>query len=193
MKTVIAGVDEVGRGPLAGPVVAAAVVLDEHNPISQLTDSKKMTATKRQQFYFLITAYAKAWRVGYANVDEIDEMNILQASLLAMQRAVAAIQSLTIEHAVIDGRFAPKLPCSTETMIQGDLYHPSISAASIVAKVTRDQWMVDYDAIYPHYGFAQHKGYATAAHRQAIAMYGPCDIHRRSFAPIRQMNFNENG
>jgi ribonuclease HII len=182
----IVGIDEVGRGPFAGPVVAAAVVLSDQHPGSRIMDSKKLTAKKRQSLYHTITECAQAWAWGYADVSEIDDLNILQASLLAMKRAVMALPLHTIGYALIDGLQAPDLPCPTQTLVRGDQYHPAISAASIVAKVIRDQCMIDYDSIYPQYGFAQHKGYGTLAHRQALHKHGPCAIHRQSFAPVRQ-------
>ena len=179
----IIGVDEAGRGPLAGPVIACAVILD--TPIAGLTDSKKCTPKKRLQLVELIKKHAIAYAYGEANVAEIDKLNIHHATLLAMSRAVEQIQRHG-KKVLIDGCFAPNLVLPTETIVQGDLYHASISAASILAKVARDQLMMDYDAQYPQYAFAKHKGYGTAIHMAALREYGPCEIHRQSFAPIQQ-------
>lgn len=182
----IAGVDEVGRGPLAGPVVAAAVILDPGRPIAGLTDSKKLTEKRREALYEEIRDKALAWAVGRAEVAEIDAINILQASLLAMSRAVAALDPAP-QHALVDGNKIPKLACSAEAIVKGDLTEPCISAASIIAKVTRDREMVAMDARYPGYGLAKHKGYPSQAHMQALAELGVTEIHRRSFGPVRRL------
>lgn len=179
----IAGVDEVGRGPLAGPVIAAAVILDPARPIAGLADSKKLSATRREQLAVEICAKALAWALGRAEVAEIDQINILRASLLAMQRAVAAL-GIAPERVLVDGKHCPTLPCPCAAIIKGDATVPAISAASILAKVARDAELCELHDRYPHYGFAQHKGYPTAAHREALLRYGPCPAHRRSFAPV---------
>lgn len=181
----MAGVDEVGRGPLAGAVVAAAVVMPSVRELVGLNDSKLVSESKREKLYDQITSGAIAWAVGRAEVEEIDQLNILQASLLAMQRAVEGLAILP-ELALVDGNQAPKLTCLVETLIGGDRLEPLISAASIIAKVTRDREMIVLDQRYPGYGFAQHKGYGTRAHLAALAEHGPCAIHRRSFAPVRK-------
>ncbi|MBU0743797.1 MAG: ribonuclease HII [Gammaproteobacteria bacterium] len=181
----IAGVDEVGRGPLAGPVVAAAVILDPTRHIDGLADSKKLTSKKREILSQIIKNNCLAWALGMASVEEIDEVNILQASLLAMGRAIEAL-SVNPHHVQVDGQFLPKVACSAQCVINGDSLIPAISAASIVAKVARDLDMVRYDEIYPGYGFANHKGYGTAKHLLALKQLGVTPIHRRSFAPVRQ-------
>jgi ribonuclease HII len=180
----VAGVDEVGRGPLAGPVVTAAVILDPQNPIPGLADSKKLTEKRREFLVPLIQKHALAWAMGRAEPEEIDELNILQASLLAMKRAVEAL-SISPEHVLVDGIHAPKLNCPLTTIIKGDQSEPAIAAASILAKVARDQEMVALDNVYPGYGFAKHKGYPTKQHQQALLSLGVTDIHRRSFAPVK--------
>ena len=182
----IAGVDEVGRGPLAGPVVASAVILDPARPIEGLADSKVLTSKKREILSEIIKANCIAWAIGYATVEEIDSMNILQASLLAMERAINTL-SITPNHVQVDGQFSPKVNYSVETIISGDSLIPVISAASIVAKVARDRDMIDYDRVYPEYGFAKHKGYGTAQHLLALKQFGVTPIHRRSFAPVRML------
>lgn len=179
----IAGVDEAGRGPLAGPVVAAAVILDPNNPIIGLTDSKKLTAKKRERLFIEIREKALSWSVARARVREIDDINILQASLLAMQRAVAGLHILP-QRVLVDGNYCPLFACEAEAIIKGDLKESAISAASIVAKVLRDRWMLYLDKKYPHYGFAKHKGYGTAVHMSALREHGPCRAHRLTFAPI---------
>ena len=181
--TIICGIDEAGRGPWAGPVCAAAVILDLGNIPAGLNDSKKLTEAKRERLYPEIMAAADVG-VGLVSAAEIDEINILQATYLAMNRAVAALKSKP-SLALIDGNRAPKLFCATQTIIGGDGKSLSIAAASIIAKVTRDRLMVELDKTYPHYGFARHKGYGTAFHATALAEYGPCTEHRGSFAPIR--------
>ncbi|EGL54829.1 MAG TPA: ribonuclease HII [Methylophaga aminisulfidivorans] len=180
----VAGVDEVGRGPLAGPVVTAAVILDPQNPIAGLADSKKLTEKRREFLVPLIQKHALAWAMGRAEPEEIDELNILQASLLAMKRAVEAL-SISPEHVLVDGIHAPKLNCPVTTIIKGDQSEPAIAAASILAKVARDQEMVALDNVYPGYGFAKHKGYPTKQHQQALLSLGVTDIHRRSFGPVQ--------
>ncbi|EKE00992.1 MAG: Ribonuclease HII [uncultured bacterium] len=179
----IAGVDEVGRGPLAGPVMAAAVILDSINPIAGLADSKLLTAKRREVLCEIIQNNCIAWAIGRAEVEEIDSINILQASLLAMQRAICAL-SVKPHHIQVDGNFCPKVNYSVEAIINGDNLVPVISAASIVAKVIRDREMVEYDKIYPQYGFAAHKGYGTKQHLSALRTFGVTPIHRRSFAPV---------
>jgi ribonuclease HII len=180
---VTAGVDEAGRGPLAGPVIAAAVILDPANPISGLADSKKLSELQREALFPLIQERALAWAIGRAEAAEIDEINILQASLLAMQRAVLALKIFP-QLALIDGNRAPMLACQTQTIIQGDDKVPAISAASILAKVTRDREMVLLHKQFPQYGFAQHKGYPTKDHLAALELHGVSTIHRRTFAPV---------
>lgn len=179
----VAGVDEVGRGPLAGPVFAAAVMLPDAHGIDGLADSKILTAAQRERLDALIRARAICWAVGRAEVEEIDTINILQASLLAMARAVAAL-SIAPELVLVDGNQAPKVTCAVRTIVRGDALVPSISAASIVAKVARDAEMCALDAQFPGYGFARHKGYRTQSHIQALAALGACPIHRRSFAGV---------
>jgi ribonuclease HII len=179
----IAGVDEAGRGPLAGPVVAAAVILDPARPISGLADSKKLSASRREYLADAIRARALAWALGRAEAAEIDAINILQAALLAMQRAVAALPFVP-DLVLVDGNRCPSLPCPCQAIIQGDATVPAISAASILAKVARDAKLRLLHDRYPAYNFAQHKGYPTAAHRDALRRYGPCPEHRRSFAPV---------
>ncbi len=181
----VAGVDEVGRGPLAGPVVTAAVILDPAQPISGLADSKALSEKKRGILFDEIQIKAKAWAIGRAEVEEIDKINILQATMLAMQRAVAGL-ALQPGHVLVDGNRCPELPCTAEAVIKGDGKIPAISAASIIAKVTRDREMVLLDAEYPGYGLAGHKGYPTKAHMAALQRLGVTPIHRRSFAPVRK-------
>ncbi|MCP3666152.1 MAG: ribonuclease HII [Gammaproteobacteria bacterium] len=181
-----AGVDEVGRGPLAGPVVAAAVILDPQRPIEGLADSKKLTERKRQQLAGEIRENALAWALGRAEVEEIDEINILQASLLAMRRAVEALP-VTAEHALVDGNKLPRLNCSAEAVVGGDATVAEISAASIIAKVARDQEMVEMDLRYPGYGLAKHKGYPTKVHIEALQALGITPIHRSSFGPVKKL------
>ncbi len=180
----IAGIDEAGRGPLAGPVVAAAVILDPLRPISGLADSKVLLPAQREELAQTIRVRALAWAIGRAEVEEIDAINILQASLLAMQRAVASL-SMVPELALVDGNCPPQLSCRVQTVIKGDARVASISAASILAKVTRDAEMCNLDASYPGYGFARHKGYTTGIHLEALDRLGVCPIHRRSFAPVQ--------
>lgn len=186
----VCGVDEAGRGPLAGAVFAAAVVLDQ--PIAGLADSKKLTAKKRESLFAQIQSEAKAWAIASASVAEIDELNILQASMLAMTRAVQAL-NLRPDWVWVDGNHFPKglvaAQYAGEPMIQGDAKEACISAASILAKVARDADCLRLDALYPEYGFAQHKGYPTAAHLAALQRYGATPEHRMSFAPVRTLQF----
>lgn len=188
---IVTGVDEAGRGPLAGPVVAAAVILDPNNPISGLNDSKKLTPLARERLFQEIRHKALAWSYARASVREIDTINILQASLLAMKRAVLRLQ-ITPDLVLIDGNQYPKLPYKMRAIIGGDATEPAISAASIVAKVVRDRMMIVLDRFYPAYGFLQHKGYGTAKHLEAIAQHGPSRVHRRSFKPNQLENACEN-
>lgn len=184
----VCGVDEAGRGPLAGPVVAAAVILDPARPIAGLNDSKKLSAKKRVALAGLIRERALAWAVAEASVEEIDQLNILHASMLAMQRAVAALQ-VTPERALIDGNRCPSLAMPAEAVVQGDAKVAAIAAASILAKTVRDEGMLVLHAQYPHYGFDRHMGYPTAAHCAALAAHGVSPVHRRSFAPVaRQLS-----
>jgi ribonuclease HII len=181
-----AGVDEAGRGPLAGPVVAAAVILDELHPIRGLADSKKLTAIRREALYEQIMAKSLCCAIGQASVEEIDTLNILQATLLAMQRAVQGLRLRPVK-VLVDGNRLPRLPMLAEAIVGGDARVPAISAASIVAKVTRDRWCIQYHEQYPQYGFAGHKGYGTAEHLAALRTHGACPQHRRSFAPVAQV------
>jgi ribonuclease HII len=191
MSTVwICGVDEAGRGPLVGSVVAGAVVLDPNQPIIGLRDSKKLSPARREQLYAEIMQKARAWGVGQASPGEIDTLNILQATMLAMRRAIEALSERLGEwpsKALIDGSRCPILPIASEAIIKGDAKEPAISAASIIAKVTRDQQMQALHTQYPQYGFNQHMGYPTEAHMQALKQYGPCEEHRRTFAPVRDL------
>lgn len=183
----VAGVDEVGRGPLIGNVVAAAVILDPSRSIVGLTDSKKLSEKKREQLYPLIKERALAWHIAWASPAEIDELNILHATMLAMRRAIAGL-SVQPEFALIDGNRCPTgLPCPSEPIVKGDLKEPAISAASILAKVYRDREMVELDQRHPDYGFAKHKGYPTALHMQRLQQLGPLPEHRRSFRPVAEL------
>lgn len=179
----IAGVDEAGRGPLAGPVFAAAVILDPARPIVGLADSKKLGAARREQLADKIRTRALAWALGRAGVEEIDRLNILQASLLAMQRAVAALPIVPAK-VLVDGNRCPRLACPCQAIVKGDATVPVISAASILAKVARDAELRELHDRYPAYNFARHKGYLTTAHLDALRRHGPCPEHRRSFAPV---------
>jgi ribonuclease HII len=179
----VAGVDEAGRGPLAGPVVAAAVILDPEHPISGLADSKKLSASRRARLEQEIQAHALCWAVGRAEVEEIDRINILHASLLAMQRAVAAL-SMQPGRVLVDGNQCPRLPMAVEAVVKGDQTVAAISAASILAKEARDRELVELDARYPGYGFAAHKGYPTKTHLEALQRLGVTEVHRRSFGPV---------
>lgn len=186
---ILAGVDEAGRGPLAGPVVAAAVILDPARPIAGLRDSKLLTAAARERLAGEIRDHAAAWGLGRAEVDEIDRLNILQASLLAMQRALSAL-ALAPQQVLVDGNCCPSLAglpfrCRIEAVVGGDARIAEISAASILAKTVRDAWMVEAARDFPGYGFERHKGYPTPDHRRALAALGPCRLHRMSFAPVR--------
>lgn len=180
----VAGVDEAGRGPLAGPVVVAAVILDPDHPFDGLDDSKKLSPARREVLFELIRQKALAWSVVQVSSSQIDELNILQATLLGMRQAVEGL-SPAPGMALIDGNRAPPLPCACRTIVGGDRLEPVISAASILAKVTRDRLMVDLHQRYPHYGFDRHKGYPTPDHLRRLAEFGPCAEHRRSFAPVR--------
>ncbi|WP_414442175.1 ribonuclease HII [Burkholderia sp. 22PA0106] len=181
---IVCGVDEAGRGPLAGPVVAAAVILDPARPIVGLDDSKALSAKKREALYAEIVARSLAWCVASASVEEIDTINILHATMLAMRRAVEGL-SVVPTLAKIDGNRCPPLTIRSEAIIGGDALVPSISAASIIAKVTRDRLLVDLHASFPLYGFDVHSGYGTPKHLSALREHGPCEHHRRSFAPVR--------
>jgi ribonuclease HII len=186
----VCGIDEAGRGPLVGAVVAGAVVLDPNNPIEGLKDSKKLSSARREYLYGQIMQKAKAWGVGEASPIEIDEINILQATMLAMRRAIEDLRSklgVWPDKALIDGNRCPELPIPAEAIIKGDAKEPSISAASIIAKVTRDRQMQILHERYPQYGFAQHMGYPTEAHFAALKQYGACAEHRRSFSPVRKV------
>lgn len=183
----VCGVDEAGRGPLAGPVVAAAVILDPARPIAGLNDSKKLSAKRREALAVLIREQALAWAVAEASVEEIDRINILQASLLAMQRAVAAL-AVRPQLALIDGNLCPRLDCPAEALVGGDGRSAPIAAASILAKTVRDELMLAMHQRFPCYDFARHKGYPTAAHLAALRQHGPCSEHRRSFAPVAQLS-----
>lgn len=182
----VAGVDEAGRGPLAGPVAVAAVILDPARPIAGLDDSKKLNPARREALYPLIVERAQAWHVELVAVEEIDRLNILQATLAGMRRCVEALGP-RVELARIDGNAVPRgMPCMAEAIVGGDALEPAIMAASILAKVSRDRLMVELHARYPRYGFDVHKGYPTPAHLAALARHGPCPQHRRSFAPVRE-------
>jgi ribonuclease HII len=179
----LAGVDEVGRGPLAGPVVAAAVILDTANPIKDLKDSKKLSHKRRVFMSDEIKSKALAWSLGRAEVEEIDELNILKASLLAMKRAVESLETRP-DMVVVDGQYTPDVDYKKVAIIKGDSLIPAISAASIIAKVARDDEMINFDKIYPGYGFSSHKGYPTKQHIESLERLGITEIHRRSFAPV---------
>jgi ribonuclease HII len=181
----VAGVDEAGRGPLAGPVVAAAVILDDLHPIEGLADSKKLTALKRERLYDEIRAKALCCAIGEASVEEIDRLNILQATLLAMRRAVDGLR-LKPTKVLVDGNRLPVLDVLAEAIVKGDAKVPAISAASILAKVYRDRWCAEFDRDWPQYGFAGHKGYGTAEHLAALQQHGVSPQHRRSFAPVAE-------
>lgn len=181
----VAGIDEAGRGPLAGPVVAAAVILDPRRPIKGVRDSKLLTPQRREELAAQIRARAIAWSTGSADVAEIDALNILRATMLAMQRAVAALP-IAPDEALVDGNRCPSLACRTRAIVKGDRDVAAISAASILAKTTRDALLIELDRVYPAYGFAQHKGYGTPEHLAALERHGPCPLHRRTFAPVVQ-------
>ncbi|MGD8108191.1 ribonuclease HII [Pantoea sp. FN0302] len=180
----IAGVDEVGRGPLVGAVVTAAVILDPAQPIAGLADSKKLSEKRRLALYDEIREKALAWSLGRAEPEEIDRLNILHATMLAMQRAVAGL-AVTPDYVLIDGNRCPELPMPSAAVVKGDSLVAEISAASIIAKVTRDREMAELDVVFPQYGFAQHKGYPTAQHLAMLTEHGATPHHRRSFAPVR--------
>ena len=182
----IAGVDEAGRGPLAGPVSVAAVILDPNHPIAGLNDSKKLSEARREALYPQIIEHALAWHIEFVQADEIDELNILHATMAGMRRAVCALQPAA-QLARIDGNRIPTgLPCHAEALVGGDALDPAIMAASILAKVARDRAMVALHDEFPAYGFAVHKGYPTPAHLTALNTHGPCPQHRQSFAPVRR-------
>jgi ribonuclease HII len=182
----VAGVDEAGRGPLAGAVFAAAVILDPARPIAGLNDSKKLSEKRRETLFVEIQAKALAWSIAEASAAEIDAINILQASLLAMQRAVTGLSRVPTE-VLVDGNRAPAFACPARAIIGGDALEPCISAASILAKVARDRTLLDLHARYPQYGFDRHKGYPTAEHMAALVAHGACPEHRRSFAPVKRV------
>ena len=186
VATCIAGVDEVGRGPLVGAVVTAAVILDPANPIEGLTDSKKLTEKKRNLLFDEIKEKALAWSLGRCEPEEIDQLNILQATMVAMQRAVSGL-SVQPDFVLVDGNRIPELPMAAQAVVKGDLRVAEISAASILAKVTRDREMEVLDAEYPQYGFAKHKGYPTKAHFEALAEHGAIEQHRKSFKPVKRI------
>lgn len=183
-NALIAGVDEAGRGPLAGPVVVAAVILDDASPVAGINDSKRLSARRREQLAGAIRSQALAWAIVHATPEEIDTHNIFQATLRAMRHAV---ESLTVAagHVLVDGKHCPELPCPAEALVGGDGLDPSIGAASILAKVERDRFMVALEDAWPGYGFARHKGYPTREHVDALKRLGPTPEHRRSFAPVR--------
>lgn len=182
----IAGVDEVGRGPLVGAVVTAAVILDPNNPIEGLTDSKKLSEKKRNLLFDEIKEKAQAWSLGRCEPEEIDQLNILQATMVAMQRAVAGLATQP-DYVLVDGNKVPELPMAAQAVVKGDLRVAEISAASILAKVTRDREMESLDAQYPGYGFAKHKGYPTKAHFEALEKLGAIEQHRKSFKPVKRI------
>jgi len=182
----VCGVDEAGRGPLAGPVVAAAVILDARRPIAGLRDSKQLSPSRRDDLTVLIRERALGWSIAAASVEEIDRLNVLQASLLAMKRAIEALDPAA-EAALVDGNQLPRLAIEARAVIGGDALEPAISAASILAKQHRDRLMAELDLTYPGYGFAEHAGYPTARHLRRLRELGPCGIHRRSFAPVREL------
>ena len=184
MTRLLAGVDEAGRGPLAGPVVAAAVILDPARPITGLDDSKKLNEKQREALFPLIQEQALAWSVIEISPAEIDRINILQATLFGMKQAIESLDPCPAL-ALVDGNRAPDVACEVKTIVQGDRLEPAISAASILAKVTRDRFMRVMHERYPVYGFDRHKGYPTASHVRLLKEWGPCEIHRRSFAPVR--------
>ncbi len=185
MSLLVAGVDEAGRGPLAGPVAVAAVILDPGNPITGLDDSKKLSEARRERLYPLIVARALTYRIEFVEVGEIDALNILQATLVGMRRALCALAPAA-QHARIDGNRLPRdLPCTAEAVVGGDAIDPAIMAASILAKIARDRFMHALHDAWPQYGFDRHKGYPSPLHLAALVAHGPCPQHRRSFAPVR--------
>lgn len=182
----VAGVDEAGRGPLAGPVVCAAVILDPDRPISGLADSKALPASERERLFPLIQSLARAWRVEIVSCEDIDRLNIFRATMEGMRLAVCGL-GVAADQALIDGnKLPPGLPCPAQALIKGDSREPAIMAASILAKVSRDRYMLQLHARYPHYGFDRHKGYPTPEHFRLLQQHGPCPEHRRSFAPVRE-------
>lgn len=181
---IIAGVDEAGRGPLAGPVVSAAVILDPNYKLLGLNDSKKLSVIKRKALSDEIKTHSKAWSIGIATVEEIDDLNILGATLLSMKRAIKDLSGVP-EKVIVDGQFTPEIDVPCEAIIQGDATEESIMAASIIAKVERDMIMVELDKKYPHYGFSKHKGYPTKLHLQILKKFGPCNDHRQTFKPVK--------
>lgn len=185
-ELLVVGLDEAGRGPLAGPVTAAAVILDRRRPIVGLDDSKRLSPRRRETLEWAIQDKALAWAVAFATVEEIDRINILQASLLAMKRAVDRL-GVAPDRALVDGNRCPELACMAEAVVGGDGSVPVIGAASILAKVARDREMLVLDGRFPGYGFARHKGYPTRAHIAALRELGPCAVHRRSFRPVREL------
>ena len=186
----VCGVDESGRGPLAGPVFAACVILDPASPIEGLADSKALTEEKRNSLTFAIKVYSVAWAIGFASVREIDRLNILRASLLAMKRAVGKLH-VAPTRVLVDGNHSPRLKFPVTTIVRGDSLVPEISAASILAKTARDAEMMVLHRRFPHYGFDQHKGYSTEQHLTALKIHGASVVHRRSFAPVRERMSNE--
>jgi ribonuclease HII len=187
-SNLMAGVDEAGRGPLAGPVVAAAVILNPQDPIAGLADSKKLSEARREKLFPQVKARSLAWAVAWSDADEIDSLNILHATMLAMRRSLLGLAVMP-DHVQVDGNRCPSLAgtglsCTIEAIVGGDALVPEISAASILAKVTRDRMMKGLDVVYPGYGFAGHKGYPTAAHRKCLEQIGPSPIHRRTFSPV---------
>ena len=182
---IIAGVDEAGRGPLAGPVVSAAVILDPNYKLVGLNDSKKLSVIKRKTLSDEIKTHSKAWSIGIATVEEIDDLNILGATLLSMKRAIKDLSGVP-EKVIVDGQYTPEIDVPCEAIIQGDATEESIMAASIIAKVERDMIMVELDKKYPHYGFSKHKGYPTKLHLQTLKEFGPCNDHRQTFKPIKK-------
>lgn len=182
----VAGVDEAGRGPLAGPVVAAAVILDDLKPIKGLADSKKLSASRREKLFDEIRAKALCFSIALASVEEIDQLNILQATMLAMRRAVNGLR-LKPNMVLVDGNRLPIIDIRAEAIVKGDSLVPAISAASILAKVHRDRWCMEVDLVYPQYGFAGHKGYGTAVHLAALKSHGACPEHRKTFKPVTEV------
>jgi ribonuclease HII len=187
MRALVCGVDEAGRGPLAGPVFAACVVLDPRRRIRGLADSKTLSAERREELTLKIHERALAWAVAQASVEEIDRLNILRASLLAMRRAVEQL-TFAPNEVLVDGLHCPEVLFPVRAIVDGDARVPSISAASILAKTARDAFMCEMHALYPEYGFERHKGYPTPEHLQALEQHGVCPIHRRSFAPVRTLS-----
>jgi len=187
VSELVAGVDEAGRGPLAGPVAVAAVILDPQRPINGLADSKALSEARREALAPLIREHALAWHVEWVEVAEIDRLNILRATLAGMARALRALQPAPAMALVDGNRLPPDLPCPARALVRGDAREPAIMAASILAKTARDALMRELDARHPGYGFARHMGYPTPEHLQALRRLGPCDAHRRSFAPVREL------